>query len=192
MTRSIQKKQIAKAAFQVFGGKPSVVKYWDDQQKNDVDILSCPDRPQAGVTSYSTIGLSDASIGLTSDEVPLRVEIVGACGSAFAGYANVLATCAFDVMEANAECRPGAVLRDAVAVNVPDVEMKHVWLVPPFLWEEELKTLEFPSMKVAWLLAVPISEAERAFAEEQGAEALESLFEEKQIDLFDLRRASVL
>lgn len=47
MTRSDQKKQIAKAAFQVFGGKPSVFKYWDNQQKNNVDILFLS-RPSAG------------------------------------------------------------------------------------------------------------------------------------------------
>ena len=43
---------------------------------------------------------------------------------------------------------------------------------------------------VAWLLAVPITDAEAAYAGQHGAEALEDLFERAQIDLFDLDRDS--
>jgi hypothetical protein len=38
---------------------------------------------------------------------------------------------------------------------------------------------------------VPISDEEYRFLEEHGAERLEQLFQEKQIDVFDLSRASV-
>lgn len=73
----------------------------------------------------------------------------------------------------------------------PDSQMKHVLFVTPFLWED-IKTLEFPDKKVAWLLAVPISENEYLFAQEKGTEMLEKLFEQKKIQVFDIERKSIL
>ncbi|MMZ71657.1 Antitoxin YqcF [compost metagenome] len=70
--------------------------------------------------------------------------------------------------------------------------MKHMLFVPPFLWEEQLQTIDFQDKKVAWLLAVPISENEYLFAQEYGSNKLEDLFEQKQIDIFDIERKSVL
>ncbi|MDI6533855.1 suppressor of fused domain protein [Bacillus mycoides] len=40
-----------------------------------------------------------------------------------------------------------------------------MFFVPPFLWEDQLKTMDFPDKKVAWLLAVPISKKEYLFAQ---------------------------
>lgn len=65
---------------------------------SNVDILSTIDRPYEGVTSYSTIGLSDYSIGYSIDEKPLRVEIVGASATMFELFPNVLSTCAFNII----------------------------------------------------------------------------------------------
>lgn len=69
--------------------------------------------------------------------------------------------------------------------------MKHVLFVTPTLWGE-LKSKEFEEKKVVWLMLVPISENEYKFAEEKGSDALEDLFVEKQIDVYDLNRASVV
>jgi hypothetical protein len=62
--------------------------------------------------------------------------------------------------------------------------MRHFLFVPPFLWEDHLNTLDLDGRKVAWLLAVPISEDERAFAEANGSEKLEELFADRQIGIF--------
>ena len=73
-----------------------------------------------------------------------------------------------------------------------DSLLEHILFVSPFLWEDRLKTLNFEDKKVAWLLAVPISEKEFKYAKDKGKDALEELFEEKQIDIFNLYRKSVL
>lgn len=70
--------------------------------------------------------------------------------------------------------------------------MKHFLFVPPFLWEDELPTLEFEGRSIAWLLALPISDQERSFAESNGSDDLEDLFQQNQIDIFDLERPSVV
>lgn len=64
--------------------------------------------------------------------------------------------------------------------------------MPPFLWEGQLQTIDFSDKKVAWLLAVPISEKEYLFAQQNGSNKLEDLFEQNEIDIFDIKRDSVL
>lgn len=188
---SDENRTIAKAALGALGGKPIVYAYWDNNKENYIDILSCNDRPYDGVTSYSTIGLSGHSIDLTIDDIPLRVEIVGACASEYECFPNILGSCAFNIINTKYKCYPGAIFPSVVKYYLPDSSMKHILFMPPFLWEEELTTLSFNDKKVAWLLAVPISDKEFEYAIEHGTDALETLFEEVQIDIFDLKRKSV-
>ncbi|WP_312335309.1 hypothetical protein [Anaerospora hongkongensis] len=89
MSISDENRTIAKAALGALGGKSIVYAYWDNNKENYIDILSCNDRPYDGVTSYSTIGLSGHSIDLTIDDIPLRVEIVGACVSGYECFPNI-------------------------------------------------------------------------------------------------------
>jgi len=188
---SNENKIIAKTALHAFGGKPSVSKYWDENNVSNIDMLSTVNRPYDGITSYSTIGLSDHSIGYTIDGIPLRLEIVGASATEYEQFSNVLATCAFFIINSNVSVSHGKVLQDIIKIYYPNNEMKHVLLVSPFLWED-LKTLDFQNKKVTWLLAVPISENEYLFAEDKGTDALEELFEREEIDIFDLERESIL
>ncbi|KPV58254.1 hypothetical protein QJ48_17385 [Paenibacillus sp. A3] len=191
MSISNENKVIAKSALNAFGGKPSVSKYWDNNNKSSIDLLSVVNRPFDGVNSYSTIGLSDHSIKYTVDETPLRVEIVGASATGYEDFPNVIATCAFCVINSNYTIAHGETFRDIIKMYYPESDMKHVLFLSPFLWED-LKTLDFPNKKVAWLLAVPISENEYMYAQEKGTDSLEELFEKEQIDIFDLERKSVL
>ncbi|WP_399627949.1 suppressor of fused domain protein [Sporosarcina sp. SG10008] len=191
MSISNENKIIAKSALQALGGKPSVSKFWDDSNVSNIDLLSTINRPFDGVTSYSTIGLSNHSIGFTVDETPLRIEIVGASATEYGQFSNVLATCAFCIINSKFSVFHGEVFRDIIKMYYPNSEMKHMLFVSPFLWEE-LKTIDFPNKKVAWLLAVPISENEYLFAQEKGTDSLEELFGKGKIDIFDLERESIL
>ncbi|MDF2927376.1 MAG: hypothetical protein K0R57_6290 [Paenibacillaceae bacterium] len=188
---SSENKMIAKCALQTFGGKPSVFKYWDDKNVSHVDILSSANRPYDGVASFSTIGLSDHSIDYSVDGKPLRLEIVGACATEYEHYSNILATCAFCVINSKYSVSPGKIFRDIVKMYYPSSEMKHILFVSPFLWED-LQPVDLLNKKVAWLLAVPISENECSFTQEKGTEALEDLFEQKEIDIFNIERKSIL
>jgi hypothetical protein len=190
MAVSKENKALALYLGPILGGTPSVSKFWDKENRNDVDILTVRDSPEAGVSSYATLGLSDYSIGLSSDDARLAIESLLALRNGYQDAANILASCAFSVINSKVKVRPGGIFPCVIESYRPDIEMKHVFLVPPFLWD--LKTQEFPTKKVAWLLAVPISEKEKGFAVENGSDALESLFEEKQIDIFDLERESIV
>ncbi|SFT02500.1 suppressor of fused domain protein [Marininema halotolerans] len=192
MSVTEEKKIIAKSALHSFGGTPSVYRCWDDNRNSHVDLVTCKNRPYEGINSSATIGLSDFSIGYSAGDVPLRTEIVGAANSEFEWFPNVLSTCAFNVINSQMECGMGKIHHDVIEMYYPSFEMKHILFVPPFLWEESLKTIDFPDKKVAWLMAIPISENEYRYAKEKGSEALEDLFEKKEIDFYDLKRKSVV
>jgi len=183
---------IARTALKAFGGEPKVFEYWDENKENSIDLLFTINRPYDELTSYSTIGLSDYTIGYSVDEKPLRAEIVGACATEYEFFPNILTTCAFFIINSKFSISPGKIFEDIIPMYYPNHEMKHVLFTSPFLWEDSLMTIDFDSKKVAWLLAVPISDNEKLFAEENGTEKLKDLLEQKEIDITDLKRRSVL
>lgn len=190
MTISSENKIIARTVLEALGGKPTVSKYWDENKVSSIDLLEALNRPFDGVTSYSTIGLSDYSIGYSVEEKPLRMEIVGASASMYEFFPNILTTCAFNIINTKFSISHGKMFKDVVRMYYPDNEMEHILFSSPFLWEN-LNTIDFPNKKVTWLLAVPISTKELLFAEQEGTEALEELFEQKDIDIFDINRNSI-
>ena len=184
------KKIIAKRELEVIGGNPQVFRYWDDNKRNNIDILTSTDRPYRGVISYATIGLSEYEIGLWSNNKDLRGELLGACDKKDEFFANILATTAFEIMKKR-KCIYGDIIQNVISEYSFDYEMKHVYLMNPFLWEG-FKTLEFGNREIAWLLIVPISEQEKNYAIANGWEALEDIFEKADIDIFNLNRKSII
>ena len=192
MAVSNDNKMIAKTLATAFGVKPTVNKYWDDAHASSIDLLKCASPVEADIINYGTIGLSDHALIQNGKEFPARVEITGAAYSRFSDFPNMLSSAAFYTIQHNWFCSPGAVLRNAVDSYMKDSAMKHLFFTSPSLWQDNLETLDLETKKVAWLMAVPISEAERNYKEANGADALEDLFEEHQIDILDLTRKSVL
>jgi hypothetical protein len=65
--------------------------------------------------------------------------------------------------------------------------------VDPYLWDDEaLRSRVYGGKTVAWLQAVPISDAETQYVLDNGAGALSALFEEHDPDFVDLERDSVV
>lgn len=189
---SQQKVLAAHTALAMGVEKPPIFRYWDENRQNSVCVLEAADRPQDEVTAYATIGLSDHPLMFQGREFDTRVELVGACGSAFPGFANVLATAAFCVINSGWFCAPGIIFPDVVSMYKVSATLSDIYFAHPFLWEEELKSTLIGDRRVAWLLAVPVSKAESAYAQSYGPEQLEARFAEMDIDIYDLNRASVI
>jgi len=62
----------------------------------------------------------------------------------------------------------------------------------PFVREDCLRTLDLGSKKSNVIWAIGIAEDERIFAEQNASEKLDSVFEEHQIDIFNLELPSVV
>jgi len=192
MSVSRENKVINKALRNVFSGDSHYSKYADEEEINTIDILSCSDSPSAGLTSFGTLGLSDYSIGKEIDGVPLGVEFVGTCRSEFNFFPNIIATCAFNIINSKYKCEPGTIFEKIVGMYI-DSPMKHILFTNPFVWAKKLETLYLqPNKIVAWLLMVPISDTEYEYSILNSVEKLESLFDKEEIDLFDPFRKSVL
>ncbi len=193
MSVSDEAQRIARALADTFSvgqaAKPEMRRYGDEDDKSTVDLLSCADSPLKGVTAYGTVRLSDHALSNASD---LRVEIIGAFPTALPDFANVMATCAFNVINDGAPLWPGVIHGQAMGLYDLSTTLRHVMFVSPFLWGERPETLKLPGRTVAWLMAVPITEAERAYAAEHGSNALEQLFEREDINIFDANRPSVV
>jgi hypothetical protein len=184
-------KLIARTVAKVFGTKPSVSRYWDDNHKSYVDLLVCCDSPTKNVNSYSTVSLSDYPIGIVG-EMQLGVEIVAACQKTFLELPNALATCAFNIINSGYTCSPGTIFPNVIKMYNQQLTMKHALFVSPFLWEENFSSLTFKTKKIAWLMMVPISESEFNHAREKSVDDLENIFKVKQINIFDINRKSAI
>lgn len=189
MATSEENKTLFKYLEIMFGKFLEIEEYKDGYEKSIVNIVKASDVPHQNITTYSTIGLSDASIGLVVEGVPLGVEIVLSARSNYDFAANILSTCAFNIINLKMTCKPDAIYRDVVEMYRPDLAMKHVMFVDPFLWP--LRSHKFSSKVAAWLFAVPISEKEFEFAEKNGDGVLSKAFEKHQIDVFNLHRKSI-
>lgn len=156
-----------------------------------VDVVGVSDRPRPGVTSYTTLGLSNHPLAESEDPYPLRVELVGACASDVPYFDLVLADIALNIRDAHWSPRPGGVLPDAVGAHDSDATTRHVLLMAPFAWEDGPHTMYLHDKTVVFLFVLPISDGERAYADKHGVEALGELLDEHDVDVFDLNRASV-
>jgi hypothetical protein len=188
MTVSENAKLAARELTRVWREKPRVFRHWIEDESAFIDIASSANTSVAGITSISTVGLCDHDLGMGR----VRLEIMAAFPTAFAQGANVVATCAFNAFKDRMPTRPDVIHPNAVALYRPETPVPHALLTDPFIWEPGPDILDIPEGKLAWLQIVPISEAERIYAAQRGPDVLTSLFEQQQIDIFDLERASVV
>ena len=182
-------KIIAKKELEIFGGKPQVNRYWNEPETMGIDILQCRNVPHETLLSCGTIGLANTDIGLTSGGKKLRVEAIGVCDIGEEIMPNIIATLAFTIMQRK-KCYPGLIIKNIVKEYI-DADMKHILLNDPFMWDNA-RSFSVGDIKVAWLMAIPVSDAEMAYADKHGVEALEDLLEEKDVDVADLWRKSVI
>jgi hypothetical protein len=156
-----------------------------------VDLVTARNSPRAGVNSYSTIGLSVMPIGYLSGSVYLGSELVGMAAARFDRYIDVLSACVDDILHLKARLFPGAVYKDAFKNTYPDVHVKHLIFDTPRGWDKDLLTLDLGSRQAAWLMAVPVTEAELRLYSDSDSGELQDRFDEAKTDLSDLNRASV-
>lgn len=188
---SALRQAVAQGLLKIAGESRKIFQYKDADDQDEVDIFFDKNNPTIGITTCATIGMSEVDQGFRlPDGKDLRVELIGACGE-YKFLPNILSTCAFNLRDHDYPCYPGAVHPHVVEEYYPDFEMKHILFVSPFLWDN-LDDIFCENKQITWLMAVPISEAEYVYLEENGSDALENLLEKKDIDVFDLERASVV
>ncbi|MDE7311535.1 MAG: suppressor of fused domain protein [Eubacterium sp.] len=162
----------------------------DDEQAS-VEIIKCADSPFGGVTSYSTLGVYRCQNLLTADDKELNVEFMGICDSKNNWFDGLLSTCAFAMIKGKVRAHPYEVYKNIIPLYQPNIDMKHILLIPPFSLSHELGVIETDDRVITWLMLNPISENEYVFMSENGHQKLTDAFVEADIDIYDLYRKSI-
>jgi hypothetical protein len=185
-------KQIAKDMRAVFdGAQCKVINYLDKDEKSEIHVLHSTETPEEGLISYATVGLSDYPDDSYEVDPPLGVEIVTV--SNLPDFGEVVSTAAFCVVNSGYRVQPGAIFPGVVKLHHPDTTVPNLMFVDPYLWDDEdLASRVYGDKTVAFLQAVPVSDAETEYVLENGSDALSALFEEKDPDFIDLQRPSVV
>lgn len=167
--------------------------YYDDQKESVVDMYIGEERPDIGMLTVSTIGLSKYNLDISTKEgIPIRTEFIGVTYNDFPELANVLASCAFLIINHGYTCRPGVIYPDMIEQYKEISEMKHIYFASPFLWDDLQNSTVIENTKVTWLMGIPISDAEFRYIKEKGADVFEELLEKSDVDIYNINRSSII
>lgn len=171
---------------------PKVISYADETSEYSIDIYIGENRPDIGLSTYSTIGLSNYPINvIAKDGREIRIEYIGMCKSSFNEFPNIVASCAFNIIKDNYSCMPGMVAINAISSYCNELEMKHIYYTTPIYWDN-LQGVVLNDNIVNWLLMVPISDEELDYLNKNGEEEFEKIFEKEEVDVFDIYRKSIV
>ncbi len=189
MTASNGSKAAVQELADTFGVAPSTINaYHADGETGGVTIAVFADCPVPGINSVGTISLSDHDLKI--EPADLRLEIVAVYPSTAANFPSAISDCAIASFKDGTPLRRGAVHPYVMTRYGLSTTMEHLMFTLPFSWHDGPRILTLEDQTIAWLQAVPISEAERAYAEREGAAALEDLLTKHRVDVTDLNRES--
>ncbi|WP_077415943.1 suppressor of fused domain protein [Chryseobacterium sp. JV274] len=195
MPTSKENKKLANYITNIVGINKTIDRHYDEGKKNFIDIFTCDDPLYTRIKIWGTIGLSDHPNKIEMNDnsfkdISIELLAVGYKGSNI--LADIVSTSAFYIINKGWECQPGKVFMRIVEMRYETSEMKHIMFVSPFLWAGKLEPLELETKTVHWLLSIPISDKELEYRMENGTSALANIFQEKDIDIFDINRKSAI
>ncbi|MGH6657205.1 MAG: suppressor of fused domain protein [Actinocrinis sp.] len=185
-------KQLAQDVRAVLDGAQwRVINYLDKDEKSEIYVLHSTETPEEGLTTYCTIGLSDYVDDGYDVTPPLGVEIIAV--SNLPDFGEVVSTAAFCVINSGYRARPGGAFPGVVKMHRPDTTVPNLMFAAPYLWDDDaLRSRVYEDKTVAFLQALPISDAETQYLMDHGPDALGDLFEEHDPDFIDLQRRSIV
>lgn len=192
---SEENKKLSNYITNIVGVNKMIDRYYDENEKNFIDIFTCDDPLYPAIKICGTVGVSDYPNKIEMNDnsfinIPIELLIGGFTESS--ELANIISTAGFYITKNGWECQPGSVFMRIIEMYFETSEMKHIMFISPFLWQDKLKPLKLETKTVHWLLCIPISDKELEYKMKNGASSLEDIFQEKDIDIFDINRKSVI
>lgn len=187
-------KKYAKYLAGALGFNPTVYPYYDDSENEFVDIISIDDPLDKEGKFYSSIGVANYPNMIEMNDnvnIDVSVELLITGYKKFEKIPNILATTSFYIIKNHWSCQPGTVYKEMIQ-DYYYTQLKHILFTNPFLWEDKLSNLSFDNKEIHPLLLIPISDKELEYKLSNGYAALERLFEEHEVNIFDLDRKSVV
>ena len=184
----MNRKEIFRYSRRFIGGKSEVYSYYNSDKSKSIDIMISSETQYSEVDIYSTIGLSEVEIGLKYNDKTVGVELISIGDKGDELNANILASVAFELMDTK-DCYFGKIVPNAISQYDAKYECKHVILLTPAFWEK-YHQYEIEDKIVAWLLLVPVTNAEKMYIENNGVEAFEHILAQQNSDITDRKRQS--
>lgn len=182
-------RRVAEIAATAFGGEWKVGRFQDEGERATLHVLQSSETPNKGLISFCTIGLSDYPIPGTDRRPPSGIELMGT--SHWPEFADVLATAGFSVINDGWVPEPDNLFADIVSEHFLDVTTPHLFLSPPYLWLD-IHPEMLTGKGVEFVMATPVTEGERRYFKEHGADALHDALEKGDPDIVDLWRESTV
>ena len=156
-----------------------------------IDILTT--RHEGGVSYLGTLGCSLVPNGkngpMARGKKPIRIELITAIKEEFEdAIVETLGNLRLALEVADGGFSPGSLVQGVLPEGFP---MKHAYLCDPFLWDEGLPSKDMGDYFVAFLHLLPISDRERTAALKTTPKKFEEVLAKKNVQYFDLNRASV-
>ena len=186
----MENKKIAKYELSFIGGEAKVNRYYNQDESKFIDIFISKNGYFSTGITCATIGLNSLNIGLVNDGKEIKIELIALGMSDEFKIENIIATCAFEIIDFGT-CYYGMIIPDVVTYYVKNTEMKHILLLSPIFWDKYI-ALEGDNEIVSWLLLIPISNGEAQYIQEQGVDAFDRLLEEKEVNIADYKRKSIV
>ncbi|MFC7620897.1 suppressor of fused domain protein [Microlunatus sp. GCM10028923] len=148
--------------------------------------MTLPETPGEGHTTLASVCLSEYEATIDGQAQDFGLEISLTYSGAFGGAMEVISDAVLLCLGRD-EIYPGAVLPDIVAHG----PLRHLFFIVPELWDGGLVSLEVGDREVRYLQAIGITDEEMAVVGTEGADALVTLLNGSEADLFDWSRRSV-
>jgi hypothetical protein len=186
-------KHIERLLADAFAGEPVHQRILHVTRKYEVTIVDVAGHPEPELSSFATLGLWRTPLTGPKITETERLELVGIFESNKEGCREVLASAAFRTMRTQKYIHPGSVLQDCVHEWYPKASVPHLYFVEASTWTfPQLKPAMMGKLRIHFLEALPISDAEYQYVEEHGGRALEARLLGASASLWDLKRPSAV
>ena len=154
-------------------------------------VVRFDDRPDQGLVTYSTLGLSDHVIDLPMKAV--RQELVMAVRRPSAGphVVSVLATVGDWMLERHQGLLRGEVLRNGGAIPEGG-SLDSLYASVPVMLPDGFATMATTDPATVFVWLIPVSDEEAGLVATHGWPWFEERLIERQPDLFDLNRSAIV
>ena len=167
---------------------PIVYGWSDAKSDHKIVVAKFADTPEAGVVTYSTLGLSDFELELSNKE-KIRQELLFSTETVESetNFSGLLFSVAESAIDTNRAFHRGEIV-SIPGDMLPNTRIVALYVTNPSAFPDTLISLSNAEPPVIFVFLVPITSQERNLIQAQGWGEFEKLLEEQDPNIWDLRR----
>jgi hypothetical protein len=163
---------------------------WSDAKRSDgLQVVSFPDQPELGVTTFATLGLSRRQLDLSGAR-HIRQELLLSANATFA--ADAVAGLVLSLAEQAAESGKALVRGSVIGPGRPVVAgstLRAVYVTNPSAFDKALTEFACEAPPTVFAYLIPITVGEAALVREHGWSWFEERLEKQNPNIWDLARS---